>query len=250
MRARFLRVLVGAGAVLVMVGLPGASVQAGVADPWGILNFTANPTNPVTGLPWAVGDKIRFAFVTTGTHNAVSGDIEVYNSFVTAQANSVGSKVNGKSTAWKVVGGTSTVAGIDNTGSRGSSNGIPIFLLDTNTSRLTTDGGTFWNSGWRRAFNVDQTGATVPGDVLVFTGTGWGGEILAPNPEPSYGPLGNPGGGGKASMGMGIRYDNGDRYAANHSTLDTLHRLYAVSEVITLVSDAPATPAGTTFIVR
>jgi hypothetical protein len=245
---QFLTVAVGAGVVLAMVGLPGTSVQAGVADPWGILNFTTNPYRTGT-TPWAVGDKIRYAFVTKGTHNAVSNDIAVYNTWANEQANLVAdSKVKDKSTAWKVAAGTAEytvspafvgVKGIDNC-AMSVYDGIPVFRLDADTTRMSDSSRGWWFDGLLAACNVDQTGATR--NVQAYNGAAmW--EPEAPS-SGTYGALGNSGSPSPKASEGNVALLDADRWSNSHSPLATLRAFRVVSEVITLVSDAP--PAGYT----
>ena len=57
------------------------------ASQCGVLNLAANGgINPNTGLAWAVGDKYRLAFNTSGTTVTTSNDPEYYNDFATTQA--------------------------------------------------------------------------------------------------------------------------------------------------------------------
>ncbi len=238
---------IAACVVLAMVALPGASVQAGVVDPWGILNFTTNPYRTGT-TPWAVGDKIRYTFVTNGTHNAVSNDIAVYNTWANQEANALGSKVKDKSTEWKVAAGTAEytdwvypegpgsvyvgVTGIDNTAMT-LSDGIPVFRLDANTTRISDSSLGFWSSGLLNACNVDQEGTTR--NVQAFNGSV--SEPGIPNSDVnihgSYGALGSTGPRLYASTGN-TGLTDGDRWSNSGSLLTFPNHFRVVSAVIEL----------------
>ena len=77
------------------------------------------PTPQEVPVTWALlpdglgpGDQFRLLFVTSGTSNASSGDINVYNTFVqnAANANSVDATIRGMSGEFRAVVSTSAVA--------------------------------------------------------------------------------------------------------------------------------------------
>lgn len=61
------------------------------------------------------GDHYRLAFVTVGTHDALSSDFNIYNAFVTSQAN-LNPDLAALGTTWTAIASTSTVSAIANTG--------------------------------------------------------------------------------------------------------------------------------------
>ena len=82
----------------------------------GVLDLEANGgLNPNTNSPWAEGDQYRLVFITSGTTNAQSADINTYNNFATSQA--AGSTTFSRlgEVNWFILGSTLTVDARDNT---------------------------------------------------------------------------------------------------------------------------------------
>ena len=121
-----------------------------------------------------VGDQYRLAFVTSTFLNPYSSDIETYNSFVSARANTVAELV-ALGTTWKAIGSTATVDARDNTNTNPSSDGVgvPIYLL--NDLRLADDNADLWGSGLDTRFRVTESGGVWLSDG-VWTGTSATGE--------------------------------------------------------------------------
>jgi len=90
------------------------------------------------------GDKFRFIFVTSGTTQALSGDIAYYNSFVNTEAG--GATYDSAIVTWKAVGSTSTVDARDNVG--GYNSLVPIYLVNGTrvANDLTENSGGFWSN--------------------------------------------------------------------------------------------------------
>ena len=126
---------------------------------------SAVPITVPTGLN--PGDPYRLAFVTSTTRDATSTDIAVYNTFVTSVANGVAA-LAALGTTWTAIGSTGTVDARDNTGTNPSATGVPIFLL--NDVKLVDNNLDLWDGTIDVFFDVDETGATVPG-VGPWTGT-------------------------------------------------------------------------------
>lgn len=74
------------------------------------------------------GDKYRLAFVTIGTIDATSSDIEVYNNFANAQAN-INPDLQALGTSWRAIVSTVNVNAIINTGTDPILEGVPIYEL-------------------------------------------------------------------------------------------------------------------------
>jgi hypothetical protein len=104
----------------------------------------------------APGTQYRLVFVTNGTRDATSFDINDYNTFVTNQV--TGSALATQLTTagfnlgtitWKAIastqaGGSSTgVTARDNTGTNPSSTGVPIYLIDGN--RVANNNADLWD---------------------------------------------------------------------------------------------------------
>ena len=118
--------IVCAGVALATLGT-GAAQAALVVVPTGL--------NP--------GDQYRLVFVTDGTRDATSTNIDDYNKFVTNDArggtpgidtaldvalNAAG--FNPNTIEWKAIASTDSVAARDNTGTNPSSTGVPIYLIE------------------------------------------------------------------------------------------------------------------------
>ena len=133
---------------------PKSAVAAGsvklsppIACQVGVLDLDANGgINPKTGLAWQAGDTYRLGFLTSGTRDATSTNINVYNAFVSdLAANSTAFPDLEKGT-WRVIGSTQSVSARVNTGTNDLSAGVgqPLFLMDGSTL-LVNDNADLWN---------------------------------------------------------------------------------------------------------
>jgi hypothetical protein len=114
------------------------------------------------------GDQYRLAFVTSTTHNAISTDIDDYNAFVTAVAESVPDLL-ALGTTWTAIASTGTVEACNNTNTNpGEAVGAPIYLL--NGTLLVNNNSDLWDGFLDVPLNVDEQGKT--SEVVVWTGTG------------------------------------------------------------------------------
>ena len=184
----------------------------------------AAPLTVPTGL--AVGTQYRLAFVTSGTTDAVSTDINTYNSFVTAQANLV-SELSALATTWKAIASTLTTAARDNTGTNitvPGNTGVPIFLLDG--TKLADDNADLWDGSVDNPLNVDQNGATLNTDV--WAGTRFDGTNNA------FAVLGNVSGGNFAFLARSDSTGTTWVQQSGSASTSALHSLYALSDVLTV----------------
>jgi len=136
--------IVSAGVALATLATAGAAQAALVVVPPGL--------NP--------GDQYRLVFVTDGTRNAQSTDINDYNTFVTNQV--TGSPLatalttagfNLGTIQWKAIGSTDSVDARDNTDTNPLSTGVPIYLIDGN--RVANDNADLWDGS--RLTGIDST---------------------------------------------------------------------------------------------
>lgn len=98
------------------------------------------------------GDHFRFVFVTDGSRDATSSNINDYNTFVTEQAG--GAIYNGKPITWVAIASTPTVNATDNVGLTQD----PVYLADgTKVTTSTTTSG-LWSGGLLHAIDEDLTG--------------------------------------------------------------------------------------------
>lgn len=129
------------------------------------------------------GDQYRLVFVTDGTRNAQSTDINDYNTFVTSEV--TGSTLatalttagfNLGTITWKAIASTSSVNARDNTDTNPSSTGVPIYLIDGN--RVANDNADLWDGSILTS--IDSTPQESGGFGFVWSGTfydgttGWG----------------------------------------------------------------------------
>jgi hypothetical protein len=139
----------------------------------------------------APGAQYRLVFVTSGTRDATSADINDYNTFVTSQATGGTAAIdtaldlalnaagfNPNTIEWKVIGSTATVAARDNTGTNPSSPGVPIYLIDGN--RIANDNGDLWDGSIIRPIDRTQND-TSDTFSFIWSGSSSNGEALIPN---------------------------------------------------------------------
>ncbi len=118
------------------------------------------------------GTQYRLVFVTSGTRNAVSSNIEDYNAFVTSQANQVPSLVS-LGTTWHAIGSTFSVHASDNTGTNPSSLGVPVYNLGG--ASVAASNVDLWDGSLLAPIMFDQTGASQ------LTATAWTGSLTNGN---------------------------------------------------------------------
>jgi len=141
----------------------------------------------------APGAQYRLVFVTDGTRDATSTNIDDYNKFVTNDArggtpgidtaldvalNAAG--FNPNTIEWKAIGSTDSVAARDNTGTNPSSTGVPIYLIDGN--RVANNNADLWDGSILTG--IDRTPQESVGFFFVWSGTSddgtvnaWGGAL-------------------------------------------------------------------------
>lgn len=197
-----------------------------------VLTATAARSAPIV-LPSGlnVGDQYRLAFVTTAKHNALSTDIEVYNSFV----DTIGDTV--LASDWKAIASTEDVHAWENTDTAdvargGVDDGVPIYLLDG--TRFADDYLALWTAQILAPLNITELG-TPTTDTFVWTGTDSGGFA-------TFDALGDAGG----------FVSGGDPNAANSGWISSIgsfaivpQPFYAISSVLTAqTSTIPVTAPG------
>jgi hypothetical protein len=121
------------------------------------------------------GDQYRLVFVTAGTRNATSSDINDYNTFVTNQV--TGSALatqlttagfNPNTITWKAIGSTSATSAKVNTGTDGTQPDVPIYLINGN--KVANNNADLWDGSIQTAINITQNDSAA-GFPQVFTGT-------------------------------------------------------------------------------
>lgn len=173
------------------------------------------------------GDQYRLAFVTSGTNSAVITDINFYNAFVSAAANSV-PELAALGTGWRAIASTSAVRAWDNTSTNpGGGPGVPIYLLDG--SLLATGNADLWDGtiGTPGAPRFDEHGNVL--FDLVWTGTNPGGTQAVP--------LGT----GTPTYGRSDVFGSPWVQAGTRPATDSYH-FYAISSTLTVIPE-PGTAA-------
>ncbi len=189
----------------------------------------------------APGAQYRLVFVTDGTRDATSTNINDYNNFVTNQvtgsalANALSGA--GLTTTWKAIGSTASVAARDNTGTNPSSTGVPIYLINGN--KVANNNADLWDGSIQTAINITQNDSA-SGLPQVFTGTITNGT----NQETStvLGSGGNVGPGGNVLYG-----NNGDTetdvWIWDDQADSALEQsFYGMSGVLTVPGNQPPAP--------
>ena len=143
-----------------------------------VMMSAANVFADIVTVPTSLnlGDSYRLAFLTSGTRDATSSDIGVYNSFVQSAADAVPALASLGAT-WKAIGSTASVDARDNTGTNPATTGVPIFLL--NNTKLADDNADLWDGSIDVLFDLTELGPAVI--FRVYTGTTSSGVILPTN---------------------------------------------------------------------
>ncbi|MEC9279693.1 MAG: PEP-CTERM sorting domain-containing protein [Chloroflexota bacterium] len=127
---------------------------------------------PIVTVPTSLspGDSYRLAFLTSGTIDATSGDIDVYNMFVDGFGDPL------IVSDWRAIGSTSSVAARDNTGTNPLVDGVgvPIYLL--NDTLLANDNADLWAGPIINPLGFTNDGVLSPG-TKVWTGTRFDGDV-------------------------------------------------------------------------
>ena len=179
------------------------------------------------------GNQFRLLFVTSGTRNAASTDIGVYNTFVqnAANADGVDNILKGFSAEFKVVGCTDTVNATANTATTGT--GVPIYWVDG--AKVADNYADFYDNSWDSNAPRNEKGELISGDVKVWTGCESDGTRgLSTATPPNSRALG-----GTHAGTISVRSAHPKNNARTISGLDAIrtqsNRLYALSPVLTLV---------------
>ena len=170
------------------------------------------------------GDQYRLAFVTSNMRNATSGNIDVYNNFVTTAANTVPELV-ALGTTWRVIASTSAVDARTNTGTDPTPpgpTGVPIFTL--RDTKLAIDYDDLWDGNIMSGLRWTESGTIRP-NPNVRTGT---------NPD-GTGSAGNQLGVGRPFIGLTDATDSGWINRGTTRRLNEDFPFYAMSDVLTVV---------------
>jgi hypothetical protein len=179
------------------------------------------------------GDEFRFVFVTDGVRDATSSNITDYDNFVQAQAG--GATYNGVVVNWLAIVSTLTVNAIDHVGVTNA----PVYLADGTEVTPNTGNTGLWSEQLLHAINEDQTTQLIPNDFV------WTGSLTYGISDPEFS-MGNPSqltmsGFTEPSDSRWVRFDDLP-YTQNH-------RLYAISQVLTVPETSTAVPEPSTLVV-
>ncbi len=218
--------IVCAGVALATLGT-GAAQAALVVVPTGL--------NP--------GDQYRLVFVTDGTRDATSTNINDYNTFVTNEV--TGSALATQLTTagftpsaitWKAIGSTDSVAARDNTGTNPSSTGVPIYLIDGN--RVANNNADLWDGSILTG--IDRTPQESVGFFFVWSGTSDDGTVSA---------WGGALGSNVATVGVAIAGVLGSGWISESGKSGSEeYRFYGISTVLTVPTPAVTVPEPSSLL--
>jgi hypothetical protein len=173
------------------------------------------------------GQQYRLVFVTDGTRDATSTNIDDYNNFVTNEV--TGSPLATALTAagftpsaitWKAIGSTSAVSAKSNTGTDGSQPDVAIYLIDGN--KVANNNADLWDGSIIRPIDRTQND-TSDTFSFIWSGSSSNGEALIPNL------LGNP----FVAGGFTSQSSNGWIDAQTAIDRVNVRSMYALSGVLT-----------------
>ena len=174
----------------------------------------------------APGAQYRLVFVTAGTRDGTSDNIDDYNTFVTNQvtgsalANALSGA--GLTTTWKAIGSTASVAARDNTGTNPSSTGVPIYLIDGN--RVANNNADLWDGSLQHPINRNNLGN---GNLEQYV---WTGSDSAGLKELEL---------GAGSVLAGFTTDDGNWISTKIISNSNPNPMYAMSSVLTVPGNQP-----------
>jgi len=181
-------------------------------------------------LPSEPGLTYRIAFVTSGSRDATSTDISVYNQFVTDYSPTGDSRLVG--ITWTAIASTQSMNAKINTFTSTSASDASYPIYDTHAGLIWTGNVDLWDGTQTAPFTYDESGVSFT-TVQVWTGTGNDGSTVYPLgvPRPNYGQT-NPQG---YWLSAGVPVNIFSRSAPLH--------LYGLSSPITNPTPEPSTLA-------
>jgi hypothetical protein len=175
----------------------------------------------------SLGSKYYLAFVTQGTHNAVSTNIAVYNSFAQSQA-ALNPSLTGtnEGVTWKALGSTASVSAVTNLGL----GEFPIYLLN-GTTKIADGASDLWDGSLDAALNRDQFLSTA--NVDVFTGSNSSGMPFLALGNTTTGP-GPPQAGGTVIVALSSETNSWWIFPPNAGETADMEHFYAFSSLLTV----------------
>ena len=113
------------------------------------------------------GDKFRLIFISSGTRNATSTDIDDYNSFVQGAAAGGHAAIRGYSGGFRALASTAAVDARDNTATTGT--GVPIYWLNGN--KVADDYADLYDGAWDDERNRKNEHGSAKSGRTVWTGS-------------------------------------------------------------------------------
>ena len=219
------------------------AVNAGFDGEWSA-TVTATPmaglsaADPTQVLPdWAltptgleVGDRFRLLFVSSGTRNAESADIGVYNTFVQNQAQGGDANLGPIAGQFKALISTSAVDARDNTGTTYTSGNKGVAIYWVGGAKVADDYEDFYDGGWDSNAPKDQSGGDVSGNINVWTGSDSDGTESGTSEQF---------GAGDSIVQYGRPRTSGEEIRGAQRSADNAHYLYGLSPVFTVVGVPP-----------
>ncbi|MCA2504427.1 MAG: PEP-CTERM sorting domain-containing protein [Microcystis sp. M54BS1] len=194
------------------------------------------------------GDQYRLVFVTDGTRDATSTNIDDYNKFVTndARGGTPGidtaldvalnaSGFNPNTIEWKVIGSTDSVAARDNTGTNPSSTGVPIYLIDGN--RVANNNADLWDGSILTG--IDRTPQESVGVTFVWSGTSDDGTV---------GCCGGAIGSNVAIVGVAGAFLGSGWINESVKSGSEVYQFYGISTVLTVPTPAVSVPEPSSLL--
>ena len=176
------------------------------------------------------GEHFRVIFATSATHDALSGDMAVYDAFVRSVAAAAGlDSYFGQAVSWQTLGSTQAVNAIDRVALDSPG------LYGMFGERIADDGADLWDGSIDNAVLGDEHGFI--DSRVVFTGTGSDGSRTD-----------NPLGGGAVQLTevgfANLLTTNGRWVHVGADGGNRLHSFYAVSSVLTVPAPSAVPEPG------
>ena len=124
--------------------------------------------NPITGLPWNIGDHYQLVFVTSTTKSNAETTMPAYNTFVNSVA-ATSTLPGVKFARWYAIG-TARDDATTNPARVNAPVSYPVYLVDGNTM-VATGYADMWDGSIANGINLNQNGATVAAGTQVWTGS-------------------------------------------------------------------------------
>jgi hypothetical protein len=181
----------------------------------------------------APGSKYRVAFVTSGTRDATSTDINDYDQFVQSAADT-GAVTQPLALNWQAMGSTATIAARDHLNAPQTDTGT-VVIFNTIGQTIADSYADLWDGVISAPIKYTEAGSAISNSV-------WTGSNLFGEAEPSY-QLGTD----TPVTGRSNRSDY-EWFAERIQSNGLVYSLFGLSEEITTASAAPIPEPATVFL--